>query len=542
MNDPLQPVNPGDPLVIQATTWNTLLSAARERTERTGPGKGVPQPALPACLVYVKPGSSVVLWGIQTPTGEEIDPTDVDVLAARHPVFASTAPTSADDPIVITQRPCQGGRIARAVAAGVTVAEVVVTDTAHRFARPIPDNAFQLTSAASGPAYLLVKATETGTAKRLVLLGMPQATPAEDAACGSTCNWVARLKTTDCVRLRSISGVTVQEIYLTRSGDVYTSGATDFDYPSGSGPVEFSLDASGRPVLTIDDLPLVPGCNGDTDATFSGGAWTGHAEETGDDCAGTLFCVRVECSCCPISGWHGPGIYCVEYDPGPPRICVPAELLDADKCDGDIVICSGPYATLEDAEAACCRWGGPGWYCTRNEDGTCSAEFLDEDAECNPDIIPIICSGPYVDEETASAACGTLGLCCEDTSTASFTLAGVTTDPGGEPFGCDCSVLNTAWSLAFDGEVAGVRTWSETVGIASNCNGNTNRIAILTCDSNEEGSDAVTLTIYFGVDEVVQYTGSKATWVCPGPNVLTRGFVALNACATFPTTLTVTMS
>jgi hypothetical protein len=55
-------------------------------------------------------------------------------------------------------------------------------------------------------------------------------------------------------------------------------------------------------------------------------------------------------STCPaIAGWGGAGYYCVTVG----SACVPVELLDSDKCDTSIVICSGPYATLDEATAVC---------------------------------------------------------------------------------------------------------------------------------------------------------------------------------------------
>jgi hypothetical protein len=63
-------------------------------------------------------------------------------------------------------------------------------------------------------------------------------------------------------------------------------------------------------------------------------------------------------SCVPNPLYAEAGWYCV-LDPLTAE-CVPLELEDGDECDPDIVICSGPYATQEDAEAACGESGSGG--------------------------------------------------------------------------------------------------------------------------------------------------------------------------------------
>jgi hypothetical protein len=55
--------------------------------------------------------------------------------------------------------------------------------------------------------------------------------------------------------------------------------------------------------------------------------------------------------CSPIVGWGGAGWYCVENTG--PNDCVVVELLNDDRCDTNVVICSGPYATESAAEAVC---------------------------------------------------------------------------------------------------------------------------------------------------------------------------------------------
>jgi hypothetical protein len=58
-----------------------------------------------------------------------------------------------------------------------------------------------------------------------------------------------------------------------------------------------------------------------------------------------------DCGCESIAQWASAGWYCVRAPGG--GSCVAAELLDADRCDTSVVICSGPYADEATATAAC---------------------------------------------------------------------------------------------------------------------------------------------------------------------------------------------
>lgn len=159
---------------------------------------------------------------------------------------------------------------------------------------------------------------------------------------------LAGLRHSDCLKV--VGGNTT--LYLTWVTNVWTSGSAEYDYGEGSGPVEFWY-ADGDIHLSVDGLELLNCGNG----CFMGGALTGHAPQLGSNssgfepCNGSTFTLCVSCVCCSIAGWGGPGWYCVE-DTGP-EDCVPVELLDADRCDDGLTICSGPYPTEELAEIVC---------------------------------------------------------------------------------------------------------------------------------------------------------------------------------------------
>lgn len=146
----------------------------------------------------------------------------------------------------------------------------------------------------------------------------------------------------DCVQVNTYTtfGGKV-EYYLEYAGGGHWGNSLAYSYPGGSGIFDFYYD-DGRMILKLDDMELAS-CG---DGCYSGGWITGHGTPItngGTSCDEDAFTVCVECSCCAIEGYIGPGWYCVE-DSGPDD-CVPLELLDEDKCDDDIVICSGPYAS-----------------------------------------------------------------------------------------------------------------------------------------------------------------------------------------------------
>jgi hypothetical protein len=85
----------------------------------------------------------------------------------------------------------------------VTVARVDITDTTHKFARPIPGNLFQLQSAETGQVRLLQTFGSTGVRKCYVRLGGPGSSV--DSVSGG-CGWPAALTKDDCLRVSVISG------------------------------------------------------------------------------------------------------------------------------------------------------------------------------------------------------------------------------------------------------------------------------------------------------------------------------------------------
>jgi hypothetical protein len=181
-----------------------------------------------------------------------------------------------------------------------------------------------------------------------------ESTPASAAAC----SWLANVASGVCVKVTvasaggSCSSVnTSQKVYLTYSGGAWT-GTTNFNYGSGSGPLTFSIN-SGVPSLSLGGTAGVYLRCKDGKATFAFGNSLCYGSGSGfvASCDGGLI-LAVECSCCPIAGWHGEGWYCCR-DAGSLGPCVAVHLLDSDACDTSIQICSGPYTDETAALAAC---------------------------------------------------------------------------------------------------------------------------------------------------------------------------------------------
>ncbi|HVL14760.1 MAG TPA: hypothetical protein VM529_19465, partial [Gemmata sp.] len=134
----------------------------------------------------------------------------------------------------------------------------------------------------------------------------------------------------------------------------------EMNWGGGTGNVVLTFEADGTPVLTVGGTLTMYYEPCATGGRFTGGPRNGFTGGTAPDpCEPNAFTVVVECSCCPPDRWQGPGVYCL-VDEGETcgdleNACV--ELLEEDICDETLVICSGPYATLEECEGVCVTLG-----------------------------------------------------------------------------------------------------------------------------------------------------------------------------------------
>lgn len=178
MSDPLRKVKVGDGAgrAFDTQTFNTFIDAAKffkgRMSTRVGAGPPDLEQQVPSCRVWIRntTGSTLLPWSCVTPTGvAPIDPETLPFNANEQPVFEVQAPTATTDPVLITMQPIAAGELGEAAALGVCVAQVNVTDGAHRFAVPVVGSTASLASAASGPVRILAP-WNTGNTSRLVML------------------------------------------------------------------------------------------------------------------------------------------------------------------------------------------------------------------------------------------------------------------------------------------------------------------------------------------------------------------------------------
>lgn len=165
----------------------------------------------------------------------------------------------------------------------------------------------------------------------------------------------ARLKTTDCIRATLTNGGIV---YLSYSAGHWVS-TEPLTYLNTSGYLDFWFE-NGALHLKLSSLELINCGNG----CFTGGPLTGH-ERVGSGsgsgsgstpvtyCTGETFTICLACSCCTTTGFVGAGWYCLNFGIGTnPADCEPIYLTEDDRCL-DVSICSGTYATYNEALIAC---------------------------------------------------------------------------------------------------------------------------------------------------------------------------------------------
>lgn len=173
------------------------------------------------------------------------------------------------------------------------------------------------------------------------------------------CGWLAGLKQTECLEVL-VNGV-AQYVYLSSSDRLTWTSVNPVAICGTDHTVTVTKNAGGVPQLTLTGIgsgaptytgvfsccvcktvkwafPLDVLCPDDTDP--------------GDPCLNVVEVSARWIACCPIAGWKGAGWYCTRTA-GTSDPCAAEELLEADKCNATIEICSGPYATELEASANC---------------------------------------------------------------------------------------------------------------------------------------------------------------------------------------------
>lgn len=209
--------------------------------------------------------------------------------------------------------------------------------------------------------------------------GQEPIAPPQEIVCDPGCGWIAGMASGWCLTGNVIGawgqceGINTSQTFTLR----YSTGEDkwvsqqfitgqgwvdqDFTYHQGQGPLRVWLDGTTDSIAaSINDIDLVLHCCGENYAIFAGGAKIDPTFCTGtipEPCPPNVFRVKVQCTACPpdpdctpIAGWGGAGWYCIEVDSACTTV---VELIDQDRCDNQITICSGPYASEEIAIISC---------------------------------------------------------------------------------------------------------------------------------------------------------------------------------------------
>lgn len=164
----------GEPLRIEATTWNTLVDVAAAHRARQTPfgSKGTTYRPPDTDVVLVKNDSGgdrdrFSVLGIDTPI---IAPSDNQAEFDNRPAFSASLPAAANHVggWCLLIEPIASGRVGRAVVSGVTPAIITVNDVSDHYV-DIADGDDELSSGQWGAARILWKESGTGSGKRAII-------------------------------------------------------------------------------------------------------------------------------------------------------------------------------------------------------------------------------------------------------------------------------------------------------------------------------------------------------------------------------------
>ena len=157
MSDKFQSVTSGQPIRLQAATWNAMLEAAKAHEQSKFDQRGVSESAL----------RQPTLAKVRNQTGAPLQPFDVVGLAApiitpaqrlsefqRQTALEAGLPQSGVKFGILTEALPAGG-IGTAVVAGVIAARVSVANGTYDCAEPLDSTVSHLRSVPHGPAHIL---------------------------------------------------------------------------------------------------------------------------------------------------------------------------------------------------------------------------------------------------------------------------------------------------------------------------------------------------------------------------------------------------
>ena len=178
MSDPLARVSRGDPMRIQADTWNAVLDAARAARGRRLGGQGAagtkPDP-FKGCLeidVRNDTGADLAEYSVLKLSDPLYDVTATPIEQQDRPAFKGNTPGGAADLVCVTQHGIAYNDSGRATVAGVCVCKVSVTNAAHGFALPTASTSYLVSAAATGHP-ILWKESGTGAKQAVILMAQP---------------------------------------------------------------------------------------------------------------------------------------------------------------------------------------------------------------------------------------------------------------------------------------------------------------------------------------------------------------------------------
>ncbi|HUT14068.1 MAG TPA: hypothetical protein VMY42_26505 [Thermoguttaceae bacterium] len=175
MSDHMKKVQPGDSLAFPARTFNTFIDTARAFRAHQHDRRRTAQPAFnQAGIILVRndSGADCDRFGVLGIDGPIIEPADNADEFKRQVALSGVAPTEPGR-FVIPIEPIADGKIGRAVACGVTVAQVYVTQETHAFADIEASETDYLVSGQHGGAEILWKESGTGIVSAVVRVGIP---------------------------------------------------------------------------------------------------------------------------------------------------------------------------------------------------------------------------------------------------------------------------------------------------------------------------------------------------------------------------------
>jgi hypothetical protein len=157
---PGQRAKPGDRVrdVVTAQAWNSLIDL-RDQFARSQQGANIGASPLVSrdCLVEVRndTGADLTRYACIGLDGVTVEPSEnVDEFTERHVLLAEIYDGVDATKFAVVQEDIPDGEIGRAVVCGVTIAQINVGSTLHKFAKPVADDTVMVT-ADSGYAKLL---------------------------------------------------------------------------------------------------------------------------------------------------------------------------------------------------------------------------------------------------------------------------------------------------------------------------------------------------------------------------------------------------